>query len=119
MPSAVRCAAIQPISVIVVSVVRPSPAHQIALLEEKIRNYCVEALDPLVGTGAFDFVTDLGAVMPMKTISALIGIPEGDQEKIRDHVTSQMKTEAGKPIKAVAVWMVHGVCVSEYHSGAV
>ena len=74
--------------------------RKIALLEQKIRDYCVQCLDPLVGAGSFDFVTDLGAVMPMKTISALIGIPEKDEQMIRDHVTGHMKTEAGKPMKA-------------------
>jgi cytochrome P450 len=74
--------------------------RKIAVLEENIRNYCAESLDAVVGTGRFDFVTDLGAIMPMKTISALIGIPEGDQQKIRDHVTGHMKTEAGQPMKA-------------------
>ena len=43
-------------------------------------SYCAESLDPVVGADKFDFVTDLGAMMPMKTISALIGIPEDDQE---------------------------------------
>src|SRR5690625_2648586 len=33
-------------------------------LEHKIRQFCVRCLDPLVGAGRFDFVTDLGAVMP-------------------------------------------------------
>src|SRR6195952_1833170 len=66
--------------------------RKIAILEAKIRDYCVTCLDPVVGTGKFDFVTDLGAVMPMKTISALIGIPEQDQQAVRDHVTDQMKT---------------------------
>ena len=74
--------------------------RKIALLEQKIRDYCVDCLDPIVGTGKFDFVTDFGAVMPMKTISALIGIPEADEQAIRDHVTGHMKTEAGKPMKA-------------------
>jgi cytochrome P450 len=74
--------------------------RKIALLEQKIRDYCVNCLDPVVGTGKFDFVTDFGAVMPMKTISALIGIPESDEQAIRDHVTGHMKTEAGKPMNA-------------------
>lgn len=74
--------------------------RKIALLEQKIRDYCVTCLDPKVGTGKLDFVTDFGAVMPMKTISALIGIPEQDEQMIRDHVTGHMKTEAGKPMKA-------------------
>jgi cytochrome P450 len=88
--------------------------RKIALLEAKIRDYCAQSLDPLVGTGTFDFVKDLGAVMPMKTISALIGIPEGDQEKIRDHVTSQMKTEAGKPMKAAEEGLVSGDIFADY-----
>jgi cytochrome P450 len=74
--------------------------RKITLLEEKIRDYCVQCLDPKVGAGKLDFVTDFGAVMPMKTISALIGIPEADEQVIRDHVTGYMKTEAGKPINA-------------------
>jgi len=88
--------------------------RKIALLEAKIRDYCVESLDAVVGTGKFDFVTDLGAVMPMKTISALIGIPEGDQQKIRDHVTSQMKTEAGQPMKAAEEGLVSGDIFADY-----
>jgi cytochrome P450 len=69
----------------------------IALLETKIREFCAKSLDPVVDTGRFDFVTDLGAQMPMKAISALIGIPEADQQAVRDHVTEQMRTEAGQP----------------------
>lgn len=88
--------------------------RKIALLEEKIRQYCIESLDPIVGTGRFDFVTDLGALMPMKTISALIGIPEQDQQAVRDHVTSQMKTEAGKPMKAAEEGLVSGDIFADY-----
>jgi cytochrome P450 len=88
--------------------------RKIALLEQRIRQYCVDCLDPIVGAGTFDFVTDFGAIMPMKTISALIGIPEGDQEKIRDHVTSQMKTEAGKPMKAAEEGLVSGDIFADY-----
>jgi cytochrome P450 len=88
--------------------------RKIALLEERIRSYCVESLDAVVGTGKFDFVTDLGAVMPMKTISALIGIPEADQQAVRDHVTDQMKTEAGKPMKAAEEGLVSGDIFADY-----
>ena len=35
----------------------------------------------------------------MKVISALLGIPEDDQETIRDHANAQMRTEAGQPMK--------------------
>ena len=38
-----------------------------------------------------------GAQMPMKVISMLLGIPEDDQEFIRDRTNAQLRTEAGKP----------------------
>ena len=34
--------------------------------------------------GGFDFIADLGAMMPMRTIGYLLGIPEEDQANIRD-----------------------------------
>ncbi len=74
--------------------------RKIASLEPMIRDFCAQLLDPLVGSGRFDFVTDLGAIMPMKVISMLLGIPEDDQEYIRDHANAQLRTEAGKPMNA-------------------
>jgi cytochrome P450 len=74
--------------------------RKIAALEPKIREFCAQSLDPLVGTGRIDFVADLGAQMPMKVISMLLGIPENDQEFIRDQTNAQMRTEAGKPMNA-------------------
>lgn len=74
--------------------------RKIAALETQIRDFCAHSLDPLIGTGHIDFVGDLGAQMPMKVISMLLGIPEDDQEFIRDHTNAQMRTEAGKPMNA-------------------
>ena len=42
------------------------------------------ALDPLRDADGFDFVADLGAIMPMRTIGYLLGIPEEGQQQIRD-----------------------------------
>src|SRR5215510_3062896 len=67
-------------------------------LRQKIRQFCCRSLDPLVGTGRFDFVRDLGAEMPMR----VIGIPDDDLEAIRDRSNTNMKTEAGKPMKLSA-----------------
>ena len=44
-------------------------------LEPKVREFCTRSLDPLVGSGRFDFIADLGAQMPMRTIGMLLGIP--------------------------------------------
>jgi cytochrome P450 len=82
--------------------------RKIAALEPLIRDFCAQSLDPLVGSGRFNFVTDLGAIMPMKVISMLLGIPEDDQEMVRDRVNAQLRTEAGKPMEHK-----HGLSVGE------
>lgn len=88
--------------------------RKIAALEPKIREYCAAALDPLVGAGKLDFITDFGAIMPMQVISTLLGIPEDDQEMIRDHGNDQMRTEAGKPMKAASEGLIDGSIFETY-----
>ena len=44
-------------------------------IEPLTRQYCVRALDPLVGSGRFDFIEDLGAQVPMRTIGYLARHP--------------------------------------------
>jgi len=53
-------------------------------IEPLTRQFCVRALDPLIGTGRFDFIEDIGAMVPMRTIGYLLGIPEQGQQRIRD-----------------------------------
>ncbi|HEY7440457.1 MAG TPA: cytochrome P450 [Acidimicrobiia bacterium] len=67
-------------------------------LEPKVREFCARCLDPLVGTGHFDFVRDLGTEMPMRTIGYLLGIPEQDQEAIRDHLDEGLTLEEGEEL---------------------
>lgn len=59
-----------------------TPRRMLAV-EDLVRGFCARALDPLMDGDGFDFVTDLGAIMPMRTIGYLLGIPEDGQEKIR------------------------------------
>jgi len=65
-------------------------------LEPKVRHFCATALDPLVGAGGFDFVRDLGAQMPMRVIGMLLGIPEGDQEAIRERLDEGLRLKEGE-----------------------
>lgn len=67
-------------------------------IEPKVREFCARTLDPLVGSGGFDFVRDLGAVMPMRTIGFLLGIPEQDQEAIRDRLDEGLRIKEGEEI---------------------
>ena len=64
-------------------------------IEPLTRAFCVRALDPLVGSGRFDFVENLGAMVPMRTIGYLLGIPEADQQAIRDKGGSQLTLKEG------------------------
>jgi cytochrome P450 len=88
--------------------------RKVNALEPKIREFCAQSLDPLVGEKRFDFITDFGAQMPMKVISSLLGIPENDQEMIRDHGNAQLRTEAGKPMSAAEQGMVTGEIFEAY-----
>jgi cytochrome P450 len=64
-------------------------------IEPKVREFCARTLDPLVGAGGFDFIADLGASMPMRTIGMLLGIPEQDQEALRDRIDEGLRLEEG------------------------
>ncbi len=59
---------------------------RVAELEPKTRRFCSELLDPLVGSGGFDFVDDFGKHVPTRVISMLLGIPDADRDDIRDHL---------------------------------
>jgi cytochrome P450 len=71
-----------------------TPRKMLAI-EPKVREFCARSLDPLVGSGGFDFIADLGAQMPMRTIGMLLGIPETDQEALRDRIDDGLRLEDG------------------------
>ncbi len=71
-------------------------ARRVSVLEGRMREYCAAVLDPLVGGGGFDFVRDLGADLPMRVISDMLGIPEDDQVAVRDHFDEGLRIEEGQ-----------------------
>ncbi|RSN69238.1 MULTISPECIES: cytochrome P450 [Actinomadura] len=75
--------------------VRVFTPRSIAELEPRVRDYCVRTLDPLVGASEFDLIREVGAELPMRVIGMLLGIPEADQEAIRDSADASLRTEAG------------------------
>ena len=62
-------------------------------IEPKVREFCARTLDPLMEADGFDFIKDLGAVMPMLTIGMLLGIPEQDQVAIRDRIDEGLRLD--------------------------
>jgi cytochrome P450 len=87
--------------------------RQVNGLEPKIRAFCAQSLDPLVGGRGFDFVADLGAQMPMRVIGMLLGIPEADQQAVRDQADRNLRTKPGQPQK-VKENFVDGAMFAEY-----
>jgi len=82
---------------------------RVAEIEPKVREFCAASLDPLVGTDGFDFVLDLGAQMPMRTIGMLLGIPEQDQASIRERIEEGFRMESGEmPDTETAAYAVGG-----------
>jgi cytochrome P450 len=71
--------------------------RRVAVLEDRIRGFCAAALDRFVGSSGFDYVRDLGADMPMRVISELLGIPEEDQEEVRDRFDDSLRIAEGRP----------------------
>jgi cytochrome P450 len=80
-----------------------TPRRMLAV-EELVRDLCARALDPLRDLDGFDFVADLGAIMPMRTIGYLLGIPEEGQQQIRDRNDKSITVDAeGGGISPTAV----------------
>jgi cytochrome P450 len=88
--------------------------RRMALLEDQVREFCVHALDPLVGSGGFDIVTELAVVMPMRVIGMLLGIPEQDQVAVRNKTDANLRTEPGKPMNVKQEEVASGDMFAEY-----
>ena len=88
--------------------------RRMSMLEDQVRAFCVACLDPFVGSDRIDFVTDLGAEMPMRVIGMLLGIPQADQPAIRDRADAVLRTEGGSPIEVRQDAIASGEAFAEY-----
>jgi cytochrome P450 len=73
--------------------------RRMAEIEDQIRQFCVNCLDPHVGSDGFDIVAELASMMPMRVIGMLLGIPESDQIMVRDANDANLRTKPGAPMK--------------------
>jgi cytochrome P450 len=87
---------------------------RMAALEGQMRAFCAQSLDPLIGTDRFDIIGDLGSKMPMKVICGLLGIPEEDQEAVRQSGDDRLRTEQGKPMNFDVATHMEGADYNEY-----
>jgi|EndMetStandDraft_3_1072993.scaffolds.fasta_scaffold14606_2 cytochrome P450 len=70
---------------------------RVSALEAQIREFCAEALDPLVGGDKLDFIEHLGSEMPMRVIGLLLGMPEERLKEAQRKVDESMRTVPGQP----------------------
>jgi len=60
-----------------------TPKRMLAV-EDMVREFCCRALDSLRDVDRFDVVSNFGAILAMRTIGYLLGLPEEGQQAIRD-----------------------------------
>ena len=87
---------------------------RMAELEDQVRQFCAGCLDPLVGSRGFDVVAELGAMMPMRVIGMLLGIPEQDQVAVRNKTDANLRTEPGMPMDVKEEEVANGEMFAEY-----
>src|SRR5690348_6421239 len=85
-----------------------------AELEDQVRAYCVGILDPLVGSGGFDIITELASVMPMRVIGMLLGIPVDDQVAVRAKTDADLRTRRGQPMQVQQEKVANGDMFADY-----
>jgi cytochrome P450 len=68
--------------------------RKINALEPLIRDFTRRCLDQVEGD-RFDFVKDLGSVMPMRVVGMLFGIPEDYQRRVQEDGERHVRTERG------------------------
>lgn len=69
--------------------------RKINALEGAIREFTSRCLDPLIGADRIDFVKDLGAVMPLRVVGMLFGIPEDHQRRVQEDGDKHVRTQRG------------------------
>ena len=88
--------------------------RRMAALEDQVRAYCAGCLDPLVGSDRFDIITELAAMLPMRVIGMLLGIPEEDQVAVRNRTDANLRTVPGQPMAVTAENVARGDFFADY-----
>lgn len=95
-------------------VARAFAPKKMRTLEDKIRAFCVASLDMVADSDRFDFVEDLGAELPMRTIGMLLGIPDADQPSVREHARATLQNDTGGPMQIRKDHYFDGDMFSDY-----
>jgi len=83
--------------------------RRLAAIEPQVRAFAARTVEALAENAEFDFIADLAAHVPMRTIGMLLGIPEEDQEAVRDQIDQSLRLQEGAMPDAAAMASAHGV----------
>jgi cytochrome P450 len=86
--------------------------RRIAALREHIQELVDSYLDPLVGSGGFDYVEQFGALLPPMVIGHMLGIPLDERDMVRHWFDEMLHREEGQtertnPTSLNAAMQVH------------
>ncbi|WP_280458580.1 cytochrome P450 [Nocardia carnea] len=88
--------------------------RRVLSLEPQIRKLCTRSLDRLAGAGRFDLMTAFANEVPMRVIGMLLGIPESDQQGVRDRADANLRTEPGQQMQVSDQAIPHADSFAEY-----
>ncbi|HVM98455.1 MAG TPA: cytochrome P450 [Candidatus Acidoferrales bacterium] len=71
--------------------------RRVAQMEPQIRALTLKHLLPLLDRGEIDFIQDFSGKLPMDVISVMLGVPESDQDKLRQWSDLLLHREPGNP----------------------
>lgn len=90
-----------------------TPGH-IAELESSVRELCVRTFSAIKGSGGIDLVRDVALEFPMHVVGMLIGIPEAERAKIRDHFEKHLQAAHEENLDALGMLAEMYVVFGEY-----
>ncbi|MFF3569969.1 cytochrome P450 [Nocardia jiangxiensis] len=94
--------------------VRVFTPRRVLSLEPKIRQMCTRSLERLAGQDHFDLMTEFANEVPMRVIGMLLGIPEADQQAVRDRADANLRTEPGQQMQVSDKAIPHADHFAEY-----
>jgi len=71
--------------------------RRIAELEPRVRQLSAKYLDRFRTAGHADLIADYSAKLPMDAISTMLGVPESDQDMLREWTDAMIDREDGNP----------------------
>src|SRR5260370_35350911 len=92
--------------------------RRMAELEDSVVALAARYLDPFIGAGGFDYVTDFGALLPPMVIGEMLGGPEAERDTIRRLSDDMMHIEEGATGPSEQA-MTAGAKIYEYYAALI